>query len=153
MQVELMNMCMIYDKSNNKVLVQDKPIKEGWEGLTFPGGHVEADESIYNSVIREVREETGLDVEELKLVGFAHWIDEKKSRKQVGVLFKTSTFKGKLLDKTQEGPNMWIDLDEFVKMDGKSWSMNEILDVYLKDDLTEAMASFTDNGLSPFDFY
>lgn len=54
------NMCMI-ENSNGQVLVQDRKNLD-WPGLTFPGGHVERNESFHDSVVREVWEETGLVV-------------------------------------------------------------------------------------------
>ena len=59
-KIELTNMCMIYDNDGN-VVVQEK-LNKNWGGITFPGGHVETGESFVDSVIREVKEETGLDV-------------------------------------------------------------------------------------------
>ena len=58
-KVELTNMCMVYDKTTNRVLVQDR-IKS-WKGISFPGGHMEDGESIVESTIREIKEETGLN--------------------------------------------------------------------------------------------
>ena len=60
MKVELTNMCMVYD--DDRILVQER-INKNWSGVTFPGGHVEEDESFAQSVIREVYEETGLKIE------------------------------------------------------------------------------------------
>ena len=57
--VVLTNMCMIRD--GEKVLVQIRNDKR-WGGAVFPGGHIEDGESITDSVIREVFEETGLTV-------------------------------------------------------------------------------------------
>ena len=57
--VVLTNMCMIYDHEGN-VLVQDR-LDPNWPGVTFPGGHVEPGESFTGAVIREVREESGLE--------------------------------------------------------------------------------------------
>ena len=56
--VELTNMCMIYDNAGN-VLVEEK-IGKNYRGLIFPGGHVENRESVVDSMIREIKEETGL---------------------------------------------------------------------------------------------
>lgn len=66
-KAELTNMCMIYDGAG-RVVVQDK-VGKNWGGITFPGGHVEKDESFVDSVIREVKEETGLDIQSPKLCG------------------------------------------------------------------------------------
>ncbi len=41
----------------------------------IPGGHVEPNESIVSSVIREVKEETGLAVSNLELCGIQNWTD------------------------------------------------------------------------------
>ena len=70
-KAELTNMCMIYDGAG-RVVVQDK-VGKSWGGITFPGGHVEKDESFVDSVIREVKEETGLDIQSPKLCGIKWW--------------------------------------------------------------------------------
>ena len=54
--VELTNLCMI--KDGDKYLLQNR-VKKDWQGYTFPGGHIEPGESIVQSAIREVKEETG----------------------------------------------------------------------------------------------
>ena len=59
------NMCMVTDNKGN-VLVLDRQNPD-WPGLTFPGGHVEPGESFTESVVREVREETGLTMENPRL--------------------------------------------------------------------------------------
>lgn len=51
--VELTNMCMVEDGKGN-VLVQNR-LNPNWPGIVYPGGHVEAGESITASVVREVR--------------------------------------------------------------------------------------------------
>ena len=61
-EVELTNMCMICDGKGN-VLVQDKKNHPTWHGWNFPGGHVEKGEFVTPSVIREIKEETGLVIE------------------------------------------------------------------------------------------
>ena len=76
-KVVLENMCMIRDGS--KVLVEDKVGKD-IRGIIFPGGHVEKDEPIVASVIREIKEETGLTIENPVLCGVKNWIDEDGTR-------------------------------------------------------------------------
>ena len=65
--IELTNMCML-QREDGCVLVQNRHDPE-WGGLTFPGGHVEPGESLVDSVIREMREETGLIAHRLELFG------------------------------------------------------------------------------------
>ena len=64
--VELTVLCLIQD--GDKILLQNR-VKEDWKGYTLPGGHVEIGESFVDAVKREMKEETGLDVTNPKLVG------------------------------------------------------------------------------------
>lgn len=65
-RVELTVLCLVED--GNKILLQNR-IKKDWQGYTLPGGHVEKDESFVDAVIREMKEETGLDIKNPVLVG------------------------------------------------------------------------------------
>ena len=59
---------LIYDAAGRLLLVQRgrEPARGSW---SIPGGKVEPGESPHAAVVREVWEETGLDVEPLALVG------------------------------------------------------------------------------------
>ena len=109
-RVELTNMCMICDGS--RVLVQDR--KKSWRGVTFPGGHVEAGESFVDSVIREVKEETGLDIANVQLCGVKQYVPKPGTEaydRYIVPLYKTSTFSGQLKS-SAEGNVFWIERDE-----------------------------------------
>ncbi len=95
-KIELTNMCLIYDK--NRVLVQEKHglNKKYMGGLVFPGGHVEPDESLLDSVIREMKEETGLTIYNPQPCGFKNWIQEDGIR-YIVLLYKTDQFEGELI--------------------------------------------------------
>lgn len=128
MKTRLMNMIKIKNPSTNKVVILDKVKKEGWEGLTFPGGKVEINESLEAAAIREAKEETGLDIKNLKFVGFITWLG--KEYKDLGLLYETSDYTGKLIPENREGHLAWIDYEEFKKMDSMSLSMDKILKIY-----------------------
>ena len=128
MKIVLMNMVKINDKETGQVLVLDKVKKEGWEGLTFPGGKVEIGESFEDSVIREAKEETNLDIKNPKLVGIITWLSD--DRKDVGLLYETSDFEGDLVEDNREGKLSWIDYEEFKSIPEKSMSMDKILGIY-----------------------
>ncbi|MBM7541181.1 NUDIX hydrolase [Amphibacillus cookii] len=50
---------------HDKILLKLDP-KRGWE---LPGGHVEPEETFKETVIREVKEETGIDIDLIKFCG------------------------------------------------------------------------------------
>ncbi|MDU1213178.1 NUDIX domain-containing protein [Finegoldia magna] len=121
---------MIKINRGNDVLVLDKVKKHGWEGLTFPGGHVENMESITDSVIREAKEETNLDVENIRYIGMISWYDMDNNDRIVGFLYETDDFSGELVKENIEGTLEFIDYEELKKMDGHSDSMDEIFAIY-----------------------
>lgn len=123
-----MNMVKIYDKKTGQVLVLDKVKKYGWEGLTFPGGKVEFGESFVDSVIREAKEETNLDIKNPNLVGIITWISDEG--KDVGLIYETSDFEGDLVEENREGRLFWMDYEEFKNTQPKSMSMDKILGIY-----------------------
>lgn len=121
---------MIKINRGNDVLVLDKVKKYGWEGLTFPGGHVEKKESITESVIREAKEETNLDIENIKYVGMISWYDMDNNDRIVGFLYETDDFSGELIKENVEGTLEFIDYEDLKNMDGHSDSMGEIFAIY-----------------------
>lgn len=114
LETELCNMCMITD-SRGRVLVQDHLPKPSnpWSGLTFPGGHVEPGETVVASVVREVREETGLTVTDLKNCGYIQWYNPERQSNYFVFLFKTSSYSGELKP-SREGTVSWMTLSEML---------------------------------------
>lgn len=97
-------LCMVYD--GNKILLQDR-VKKDWRGLTFPGGHVEKEESFVQAVIREIYEETGLTISDPKLCGVKQFQTDEDER-YIVLLFKTNKFEGTLVS-SDEGEMIWVD--------------------------------------------
>ena len=124
-EIELTNMCLICD--GNKVLIQEKV---GTKGLVFPGGHVEEGESLLESVVREMKEETGLTIENLKICGFKDWIQEDGTR-YIVLLYKTDKFTGELKS-SDEGRVFWIDRAEINSVN-LIWNMKELLEIFDTD--------------------
>ncbi|MDD6094870.1 MAG: 8-oxo-dGTP diphosphatase [Clostridia bacterium] len=109
--VVLTNMCMVYD--GDKILVQDRK-DPGWQGIAFPGGHIEKGESIVDSVIREVYEETGLKIENVRICGVSQWTAKDNSYRYIVFFFKTNCFSGELRP-SEEGEVFWIDRKDLSK--------------------------------------
>ena len=122
-KVILTNMCMI--QNGSRVLVEDK-VSRWANGIIFPGGHVEEHEPIVDSVIREMKEETGLTIENPQLCGIKEWINGDGSR-YIVFLFKTDRFSGELVS-SEEGKVFWAERDEVLRMNW-IWNMDGILRV------------------------
>ena len=112
---EITNMIMVEDKKTGKVVVQKRV--QYWCGIAFPGGHVEEGESFTQSAIREVYEETGLTVRNLKLCGTVNWVHMDDNSRYIVLCYKTDDFSGELLTETEEGSVFWVDKDKVRDMD------------------------------------
>ena len=158
MNCTLCNMCMIVYASTGCVLVQHRLPKatNPWCGLTFPGGHVEAGESITSSTVREIREETGLTVSNLRMCGVVEWEvpeepkntvwqDNIPNSKYIVFMFRTSTYSGELKS-SAEGGGEWMTLDE-MRQSGFAPHMNEYIRVLLDDDVPQAYGISGSNKL------
>lgn len=132
-KTEIVNMCMVY--RDGLVLVQDK-IHDAWSGLTFPGGHVEKDESLADAVIREVYEETGLTIAAPVLCGVKDWVNDDGSRYLV-LLCKAYQFAG-TLKSSREGEVFWMRLDELLSANNPvPQDRKDMIKVFLEDNLSE----------------
>lgn len=142
--VELTNMCMIYDNNGN-VLVEEK-IGKNYHGLIFPGGHVEINEPIVDSVIREIYEETGLAISNLKLCGIKDWFKENGDR-YIVFLYKTNTFSGNIRS-SSEGDVFWMSLEE-LKEKEPFWHMDKMLNLFCENEFSELFLSGSPNNRTP----
>ena len=130
--VELTNMCMIYDDQGN-VLVEEKLVHNS-KGLIFPGGHVESNESVAESMIREIKEETGLTISNLQFCGIKDWIEFDGSRYMV-FLYKTNTYSGNI-QSSSEGEIFWMPLEE-LKEKETLWHLNMMLEIFEGNGVSE----------------
>ncbi|MGN1094947.1 MAG: 8-oxo-dGTP diphosphatase [Eubacteriales bacterium] len=134
-----MNMCMIYDENGN-ILVEDRK-ESSWSGVAFPGGHVELKEAFSDSVIREMKEETGLTIEAPLLCGIKQY--HKNDVRYVVLFYKTNRFSGTLRS-SEEGEVFWIspcDIGKYTLADGFS----EMLEAFMSKSPYEIYL-FQENG-------
>ena len=136
--VELTVLCLIQD--GKRILLQNR-IKEDWKGYTFPGGHVEPGESFVDAVVREMKEETGLDIIRPHLVGIKQFPIEKG--RYIVLLFKTTEFSGSVVS-SAEGEMEWINIEDlpYVNVVG---DFNDLMKVLNDQDLNEFQYTI-DNG-------
>lgn len=132
-EVILTNMCLIEDSQGNIVMQIRDPERYAWSGAALPGGHIEEKESLYEAVVREVYEETGLTIRHPKLVGMKHW-HTKEGVRYLVFLYRTSEFTGELRS-SDEGEVKWVKRSELANME-------------LAYDLLNLLHVFEDEGLS-----
>ena len=135
------NLCMVYDDHGN-ILVQDRK-KADWRGVSFPGGHVEEGESFADSVIREVREETGLTIEHPTLCGVKQFPTENGER-YVVFLYKTNRFSGELRS-SSEGEVFWIPRKDLEKYE-VALEFHDLVRVFESDKLSEFYLYWAEDG-------
>ena len=91
-----------------------------WPGkYVVPGGHVELGERLEDAVVRETKEETGLDVYDLEFIVFQEFVYDPSFWKPRHFLFfdyacKTHTINVLLNDESEE--YVWVTLEEAVTL-------------------------------------
>ena len=125
------NICLIY--KDDRILVIDRK-KKDWPGPTFPGGHVEKDENFHDSVIREVKEETGLTIRKPVLCGIEEFKTKDEDR-YIMLYYKTDRFSGRIRS-SKEGEVFWINRADLNKYK-LSLDLKRILKVMESEDLSE----------------
>lgn len=123
-------LCLIEDGS--RVLLQDR-VKADWKGYTLPGGHVENGESFVDAVIREMKEETGLDIYEPKLVGVKQFPIE--GGRYIVMLYKATKFSGEVVS-SDEGRMEWVEYSRLSEINTVD-DFEELLEVMNSDKLSE----------------
>lgn len=140
-EVELTNMCMVCDGKGN-VLVQNKKGDRTWHGWNFPGGHVEQGEFVTPSVVREIREETGLTIENPKLCGIKEFQKEQVGKRFIVFLYVASRFSGELRS-SDEGDVFWYPLSELKRSKKLADGFSEMLPVFTSEEISEVF--YTNN--------
>ena len=132
----LTNLCLIEDCLTNKVVLQYRSPEryKKWSGYAFPGGHIEEGESLVESVIREVYEETGLTIADPKLVAVKDWSLDEGGR-YIVFCYKATKFSGQLRS-SEEGEVSWVEKDQLDQLD-LSYDMLPLLEVMEDPNLSE----------------
>ena len=122
--------CMI--QNGEFVLLLDRQ-HDQFKGFIPPGGKVEFPESFTDAAIREVKEETGLDVGDLVYKGLYEYVNPVKNDRYIIFNYLTTSFSGTLLEETPEGKPVWI-------------HKNKALDLPMQDSIRRRFPLFFEEG-------
>ena len=119
----------------NQVLIMSRKTDDFMGGIDeLPSGNMEQGENIYEALIREVKEETGLNIQNPKLCGVKDWVNSDGSR-YIVFLYTCNTFTGDIIS-SNEGNVSWIKREDFLKLK-LSVDMDVLIRVFEDPDITE----------------
>lgn len=124
---------VMVENEDREILVENR-LDPGWPGICFPGGHVEPGEAFTTAAVRETFEETGLTIEDPRLVGVKQF-QTKHDERYVVFFYKASKFSGKLTS-SDEGEVFWLRREELTKYPMVT-DFLEMLKVFDSPDLNE----------------
>jgi len=90
-----------------KVLLGKRKNAHGEGSWSFPGGHLEYGEQVEDCAIREVMEETGLEVKFVKRLDFTNDIFEKEDKHYITLFVLAKIVGGKLENKEPHKLERW----------------------------------------------
>lgn len=127
----------IFDESGERILIIRRRDNGQW---CQPGGHIEPGESVAEACAREVKEETGLEVEVVRLVGIysdphrvAQYADGNRYHAIV-LSFEARVVGGSLHDSDESSEMGFYTMEEIAAMDYMMPLFNRIEDAFARQE-------------------
>ncbi len=108
--------CFVFDKNQVLMLHRSKSIYKFPDFWMGPGGRQEPYEDVLAACVREVKEETGLDVDKVKLRIIATHYYPHKDEVYIVFIF-TADYIGGELRKEEMGDLEWIERDKVLELE------------------------------------
>lgn len=105
--------CVVFGKDGNdlKVLLIERGI-EPYKGCwAFPGGFLNMDETAEQGALRELKEETGLDVSSIKQIGAFSGVDRDPRGRVITIAFYTLTKISPVQGSDDAAKAQWFSVD------------------------------------------
>ncbi|MBT3337442.1 MAG: NUDIX domain-containing protein [Anaerolineae bacterium] len=117
---------LIFNPEGKMLLVRSHKFHDKY---VVPGGHIEVGEKMVDAVIREAKEETGLDVYDPQFIFFQEFIQDESFWKNMHFIFfdfalKTDSTDVVLNDEAEA--YVWVTLEEALTMNVDAYTINAI---------------------------
>jgi len=113
--------------SEGRILIGRRAVKP--IGIwVLPGGGIDFGETSEEAVVREVREETGLEIRPLKLIKVHELIDMKNMMHRIIFFYLAEAMGGEMKPSGDMGELRWLTLDEIDKLDNLGDTVKPVLD-------------------------
>lgn len=135
-------MCFVF--RDDKVLLIKASEKKDWEGKYDPvGGHIEEGEEILESAKREINEESGLEVDNIKLAGVMHV--SNFFGKNIMLFITSSEVERGEVSSNHEGELEWVDVNKIAEVDIFD-DVEEIMKTVIKGEFFTGTIAFDDEN-------
>ena len=123
---------LIFNPEGKLLLVRSHKFHDKY---VVPGGHIEVGEKMTDALIREAKEETGLDIYDLEFIFFQEFIQDKSFWKNMHFIFfdfacKTDSSEVTLNEEAQS--YVWVTLEEALALPIDSYTGNAIRELMKK---------------------
>lgn len=136
----------VFAFKNNKVAcIKYKNINKDY--FDIPGGKIEDGETEIQTCIREFKEETGMDINDLRCIGDVEIIYPNKNKKFIIKIYIANEVNGYPLD-LEDNYTYWLPINELIKNE-KRFAITHLLDnnliKYLKAEKINILFTCDDN--------
>ncbi len=117
---------LIFNPEGKLLLVRTHKFRNKY---VVPGGHIEVGEKMTDALVREAKEETGLDVYDLEFIFFQEFIQDDSFWQKMHFIFfdfacKTNSSEVTLNDEAQS--YLWVTMEDALKLPLDSYTGNAI---------------------------
>lgn len=110
MTIKVGTLCFIIENGKVLLIHRNKKENDPHEGkYVGVGGKLEEKESPYDCCVREVKEETGLDVKPV-LRGVASWPTDVTGHNWTAFIYLAKEYSGELISNCKEGTLEWVEI-------------------------------------------
>ncbi|MBU0758020.1 MAG: NUDIX domain-containing protein [Nanoarchaeota archaeon] len=126
---------IIFNNREELFLIKSPKYHDQW---IIPGGHVELGETFEQALVREIKEETGMDIYDIRYLDTSDHLYEENISTDKHYVFVDFTCRAKnddvRLDNLEAVEYIWIRPMDAIKLDRIGHSTKHIIEIYMKNE-------------------